>query len=61
MKKNNRYASFFEGNSGGKGGDKGTGNPPGHSGKEGEDEKGSYGKRLGSQNKPTKEKKSSYF
>lgn len=61
MKKNNRYASFFEGNSGGKGGDKGTGNPPGHSDKEGEDEKGSYGKRLGSQNKPAKEKKSSYF
>ena len=61
MNKNNRYASFFKGNSGGKGGDKGNGNAPGHSGKEGEDEKGSYGKRLGSQNKPTKERKSSYF
>lgn len=61
MKKNNRYASFFEENSGGKGGSKGTGNPPGHSGKEDGDEKGSYGKRLGSQNKSAKEKKSSYF
>ena len=61
MKKNNRYASFFEGNSGGKDGSKGTGNPPGHSGKDGDDEKGSYGKKLGSQNKPAKEKKSSYF
>lgn len=57
MKKNERYKSFFEGNSG-KGG---TGNPPGHSGAKDDGEKGSYGKKLGSQNKLTKEKKSSYF
>lgn len=60
MKKNNRYSSFFEEGSDGKDSKGGTGNPPGHSGKKGE-EKGGYGKRLATQTKPVEKKKSNYF
>lgn len=57
MKKEKRYASFFESE---KEDEKGTGNPPGHS--DGKTSKSwDYGKSLAEANKPANTKKKSYF
>lgn len=63
MKKQTRYASFFSESEDvdDKHKDNGTGNTSGHTKKKGDNEKGSYGKKLAEQSTKSPEKKSSYF
>ena len=57
MKKEKRYASFFNGGTS----EDGTGNPPGHSTQGGKSKNWDYGKSLAESNKSTSTKKKSYF
>lgn len=57
MKKEKRYASFFNGGTS----EDGTGNPPGHSTQGGKSKNWDYGKSLAEANKSTNKKKKSYF
>lgn len=64
MRKQAKYSSFFsESDTDDKQKDDGTGHDSGHGkkGKDGDDRKGSFGKRLAENSQPSKSKKKSYF